>query len=279
MQNKNSVKNFRNFGFSLLELSIVVLILGIMIGGIMSAMTQEIRLAKQEELKIKMDAIENSLKAFVKKNNRLPCPADGTYTITNQYFGIEGGTAGSSCVTGATYSSGNRTADTTPPTANFYTSTFAGGVVPVRTLGLADEYAFDPWGKRFSYSVDTSMIVSDSFSTYFPSYPLSGKISVNDTSANGLTTVALAVVLSHGINGHGAFQVGGSRFSSGSTNTNEQINCHCDATASATAYSNSFVAGTTTASSTDLRNSFDDVLRFYTRGDFLNDSDLITEIK
>ncbi len=267
-------------GFSLMEISIVLVVLGLMVGGIASALTQDLRRTKQINLKNKMDAIEQALGAFVKKNNRLPCPADATYTITNVRFGFEGSTAGTSCITGATYDgNGNRSANPTPSTANFYISTFAGGVVPVRTLGLADEYAFDSWGGRFSYVVDTTMTATDSFTSYFLNYPFASKISVNDISGSTNTTIALAVVLSHGANGHGAFQLNGTRKNAGITNTNELTNCHCDNTGTAGVFSNSFVSGRNTASSTDLRDSFDDVLRYYTRGSFLTNTDVATEIK
>jgi prepilin-type N-terminal cleavage/methylation domain-containing protein len=269
----------KNSGFSLIELSIVLLILGLMIGGIMAVMTQEARTAKQAELKAKMDAVEQAIIAYAKKNNRLPCPADGTYLITNSYFGVEGGTIGAgTCSTGASYSSGNRTANPTPPTANFYITNLAGGVVPVRTLGLPDEYAFDPWGGRFNYAVDSRLTANNALSsTYFPTYSATG-ITVNDNSGNNWTTSAITVVFSNGLNGHGAFQLSGIRKSAGSTNANEQANCHCNSSAEATAYTSTFIMGTNSVTnSSDLRTGFDDVLRYYKRGDFLTATDIITE--
>lgn len=281
MTTKTKKHNGVNSGFSLIELSIVLLILGLMIGGIMSAMTQELRRTKQLDIKTKMDAIEKAIGAFVKKNSRLPCPADGAYVVTVANFGKEGGTAGAgTCGTGATYNvSGIRTADTTPPTANFVLGNTAGGVVPVRTLGLPDEYAFDPWGGRFSYAVDIRLTATSAFATY-SQINTTGSITVNDNSGNARLTNAISVVISHGQNGHGAYQLSGTRKTAGSTNANEQINCHCTAAAVAAAFSSTFVMGANTATnSSDLRTVFDDTLRYYTRASFLANSDVATEIK
>lgn len=281
MTMKTKDSNHRSFAFTLIELSVVLLILGLMIGGIMSALTQESRRTKQLDLKTKMDAIEEALGAFVKKNNRLPCPADGAYLLTVANFGKEGGTAGGgTCANGATYDgNGNRTADTTPPTANFYLTNTAGGVVPVRTLGLPDEYAFDPWGGRFTYAVDIRLTATSAFNTYFP-VNTTGSITVNDNAGGARATNAIAVVISHNQNGHGAFQLSGSRKNAGSSNANEQTNCHCSAAAAAGVWSSIFVMGAnTTTSSTDLRASFDDTLRYYTRATLLTNLDVATEIK
>lgn len=270
-----------NAGFTLIELSIVLVVLGLMIGGIMSVINQENRRSKQVDLKTKMDAIEKALGTFVKKNSRLPCPADGTYAITVAQFGKEGGTAGiGTCSNGATYDgNGNRTADTTPPTANFKLSNTAGGVVPVRALGLPDEYAFDPWGGRFTYAVDVRMTATSSFSTY-TQIDATGSFTINDGSGNARITNAIAVVLSHGANGHGAYQLSGTRKTAGSTNANEQTNCHCTSAAAAGAWANTFVMGANTVTTnTDLRTSFDDTLRYYTRGVLLTNGDTLTESK
>ncbi len=271
----------KNHGFSLIEISVVLLIFGLMIGGIMSAITQETRLAKQTELKIKMDAIEKAIGAYVKKNNYLPCPADGTYALSVANFGLPGGTAGGgTCSNGATYDgNGNRTANTTPPTVNFYLGNIAGGVVPVRALGLPDEYGIDPWGGKFSYAVDKRFTAANAFTTY-PLVSTTGGITVSDDGGNAIISNGIAVVFSHGQNGHGSFQLSGTIKNAGSTNAHELVNCHCTNAAVAGIYSGSFFTSLTTAtSSSDLRTVFDDTLRYYTRANFLTNNDTATESK
>lgn len=278
---KTAKQQNRKYGFSLIEISVVLLIFGLMIGGIMSALTQETRIAKQAELKMKMDAIEKAIAAYVKKNNYLPCPADGTYTISVANFGLTGGTAGGgTCSNGATYDgNGNRTANTTPPTVNFYIGNIAGGSVPVRALGLPDEYAIDPWGSKFSYAVDVRFTATRSFYDY--SYVDStGGITVSDDAGNTILTNAISIVLSHGQNGHGAFQLSGTIKNAGSTNAHELTNCHCTSAAVASTYNaNFFMSRTTATSSSDLRTVFDDTLRYYKRANFPTSLDVVTEYK
>ncbi len=249
----------------------------------MAALTQDLRIAKQAELKTKMDAIEKAIGAYVKKNNYLPCPADGSYAVTSAYFGVTGGTAGGgTCVNGATYDgNGNRTANTTPPTANFSIGNSVGGVVPVRALGLPDEYAFDPWGGKFSYAVDIRFTATDSFLASNYSYiDSTGGITVSDDAGNAILTNAIAIVLSHGQNGHGAYQLSGTIKTAGSTNAHELVNCHCTSAAAASTYNaNFFMSRTTSTSSSDLRTVFDDTLRYYKRANFPTSLDVITEYK
>ena len=278
----------RKQGFSLVELSIVLLILGVMIGGLMSVLAQDARRKKQLELKIKMDAIEKSLSAYVKKNNRLPCPSDGTYGITSAYFGKEATSSTSdttTCIVGSgNYSSGFRTSNPSPPMANFYTGTTVGGVVPVRSLGLPDDYILDPWGGRFTYIVDMRFTTNDSNALPFIIYPptastttLSSLLRVDDTSGSARTTNAIAVVISHGQNGHGAYQLSGSRRNAGITNSKELENCSCNASAADGTFNTTYVQQQAAASDTDLRNSFDDVVRYYTRASFLSTLDMNSE--
>src|SRR5258708_7516387 len=122
-------------GFTLLELSIVLLIMSVMAAGLMTVMAQNARNERIDELNKKMDAIENALIAFRRANNRLPCPADGTTLITAANFGVEAVNPGS-CTTGATFNSyGARTAAGTI-SANFYylsgSVATVGGVVPTK---------------------------------------------------------------------------------------------------------------------------------------------------
>ncbi len=280
-------KEYKAFGFTLLELSVVLLILSVMLSGTLSIVQQEARRSKQADLKTKMDAIETALLNFRRANNRLPCPADGSVAMTTQYFGVEGAAAGT-CTNGSTYSNGSDlTGDGgTPvaPDANFYDGVnTVGGVIPVRTLGLPDEYMFDPWGGAFTYIADKRMTATYAFFAYPITTTSVGSITVQDGSGNNRipTTAypndyAIALVMSHGPNGHGAFQLGGKRRSYGSTNVNELINCHC--TSASPPANNTFGAlfiqsAATTTSSTDPLQTFDDVVRYYARSNLLSCTD------
>ncbi len=194
---------------------------------------------------------------------------------------MEGGTAGAgSCGSGATYDgSGLRTANTTPPNANYILSNNAVGVVPVRSLGLPNDFAFDPWGGRFTYAVDKRFTATSAMSTYAISNN-TGAITINDNSGNAIVSNAITVIISHGENGHGAFLLSGNRKNGGSTNANEQVNCHCNASGTAAALTSVFVAGkNTTTDTSTLLAIYDDVTRYYGRGNFPSYSDPSSESK
>ncbi len=268
-------------GFTLVELSIVIIILSIMLGGIMAVVTQEVRRTKQAELKTKLAAIEAALIQFRKVNNRIPCPADGLTLPNTANFGIEGINAGA-CTTGSTYNvNGNRTA-VANPTANYYNSSYAnvaGGVLPVATLGLPDEYMFDPWGGRFTYVVDRRATAANAFTTYDVSSTTIGAIRVN--AASGIRTLsAIVVIVSHGENGHGAYQYSGVRKSIGSTHASELANCHCTSAGADGVFNTNtvpFVMQAAVSSGTNIANNFDDTVVYYTRSQITSSNDMVRE--
>jgi prepilin-type N-terminal cleavage/methylation domain-containing protein len=247
-------------GFTLLELSIVLLVLSLVAGGALAIMTQEIRRNKQNELQTKMDAIQEAMIKFRRQNNRLPCPADATIALSEEKFGMEASNAG--------------TCDG-DPAANFNdTENTVGGVVPVKSLGLPDDYMFDPWGGRFSYVVDMRMTAPLAFTTYPVTSTTIGSITVLDVASNNRTTNAIAVLISHGNNGHGAYQLSGLRKSARSSNTDEQMNCYCDENATATTFDNIFIMRPHTGSTSSSTGSFDDVVRYWVRSQMFSPADI-----
>ncbi len=247
-------------GFTLLELSIVLLVLSLVAGGVLAIMTQELRRSKQSELQSKMDAIQEAMIKFRRQNNRLPCPADGAIALSEEKFGLE--------------AANNGTCDG-DPAANFNdTENTAGGVVPIKSLGLPDDYMFDPWGGRFSYVVDIRMTAPLAFTTYPVTSTTIGSITVLDGASENRTTNAIAVIISHGNNGHGAFQLSGLRKSARSSNTDELMNCYCDENATATTFDNTFIMRPHTGSTSTSASGFDDVLRYWVRSQMFSPADI-----
>ncbi|MDE3016872.1 MAG: hypothetical protein KGI29_08165, partial [Pseudomonadota bacterium] len=210
---------------------------------------------------------------FRQRNGRLPCPADGTLAVNTQYFGVETIPAGD-CTNGSSYTSGNSPSNT--QSADFYDGiNTTAGIVPVKTLGLPDAAAFDPWGGAFFYAVDKRITGINAFAAYLVTDTGIGSITVNDGAGNARVTQAIALVMSFGEDGHGAYQFGGGRKSSGSTNLNEQTNCHCNSSATAQTFNATFVQQTAaTTNNADPLNIFDDVLRYYVRSSFLSATDI-----
>src|SRR5262249_29146889 len=110
----------------------------------------------------KLNAVEKALMEFRAKNDRLPCPGNATFTRNTANFGVEADIPGT-CKGGAIGS-------------NQAWGDFAGGDVPVKTLGLPVEYAFDGWGRKFQYMVTTFYTGYRSFSTTHPLQKCGGTV-------------------------------------------------------------------------------------------------------
>ena len=171
----------RRFGFTLLELSIVLVVLSLMVAGFLATITQEARVAQYAELQMKMDAIEQAVIAYTKRSNTraLPCPADPTLPITDPTFGIAEPFSGCPVSTLPIPNSFRRNAETTT------------GAVPVKSIGLPDDYAIDPWGNQFTYTVDREAATTDAFILDPISSSAIGDITVQNLAAATITTTAV----------------------------------------------------------------------------------------
>ena len=145
-----TVKSARQLGFTLIEMALVVAILGLLVGGSAFAITPIIRQAKITATNGSMDQLEAALVLFAIRNDRLPCPADGSLTSASANYGIE---------------------PTTKPTGTgTCTVALANSVVPWKTLGMDETYSLDGWGNRIAY------------------FPANGTVTGVDTLVDGDTT-------------------------------------------------------------------------------------------
>jgi type II secretory pathway pseudopilin PulG len=251
-------------GFTLIELSVVFIIISVIIGGGFSLLVTGIWSAQYNSTVNTMDAIEDALQKYVAANGRIPCPADLTIAKGAANYGQEagyavGGTGTGECVTGMT------------PAAN---TTFSNGAeeggVPTRTLSLPDSYMYDGWGHKFRYVVNPAYTISNSshsswvIPTYFGCTNVSIKgITVNDASGNPRTQKAIYAIISHGPNGHGGYTSNGIVTNTGSTNADEQQNCHCTNTGAGNGNTAAtYVEKAPMPNSANLLNSFDDIVAY-----------------
>lgn len=249
-------------GFSLLELAVVLMVISIMLAGVLSISAQKTRNDKMKQLQHKLDTIETAIKAFYRNGNeRLPCPANGTQLISSIMFGRE--VASTSPCTGS-----NHTYIYSSPSSSM-------GVVPTRTLGLADEYMFDPWGGRISYVVYRPATVKGFGRIYTSRSTQMSPISLLNNAGQGPNVVvsgAILLLISHGPNGHGAYQLNGVRklLVSSQQRDGELHNCQCDPQANAADYMHFAIGPELGPTGARL---FDDIVRVYRRADFLTDSE------
>lgn len=178
---------FLNSGYTLIELSVSITIIAILVTGGMTVIVKQDEIDKRNRTIEKIDVIENAIQSFVDFNGFIPCPAAGNSLNADAAFGIS-----------AAYDS------------NTQNCSELTGMVPVRTLNLNDNYAFDSWNWKFSYRIATGMGSSDHFVD--PNYL--GDLKIIDLKGNEKTSTTLSenrnygaayVIISHGPNGAGAW--------------------------------------------------------------------------
>ncbi|MDJ0709957.1 MAG: prepilin-type N-terminal cleavage/methylation domain-containing protein [Woeseiaceae bacterium] len=116
-------------GFSLVELSVVILIMGLLLGGLMAPLSAQRETARLKDAKDRIEAVHSAIEGFALVNGHLPCPA------TPSSSGSAALAPGACAV--------------------------QHGFVPATTLDLngqrnGDNLLLDPWGSPLRYSVSAS---------------------------------------------------------------------------------------------------------------------------
>lgn len=126
-------------GFTLVEMAIVLLILGLALGMVLN-LTGGMRDAQNRQLvRTQLNTLDTALANFVALNKRLPCPADGRVASGAANAGLESPFP----PTGV--------CDFPNPNQQRY------GVVPWVTLGISENDAADPWNGRITYRIDPAL--------------------------------------------------------------------------------------------------------------------------
>lgn len=188
-------------GFNLIQVSIALTVASFIMVSILPGREAGDALRKSATTNERMMKIEKATTGFMAAYGRRPCPADGQYDVDSANFGIEGANPGA--CTGGTPAA--------PLGPDAGTGNVVAGVVPTKTLGLPDEYAFDEWGRRITYVVDKRATAKRSCRT-LQNYPVnngSGGIAVKDGTAGNTLASVMAAYISHGPDGHGAFPMQG----------------------------------------------------------------------
>lgn len=181
-------------GYTLIELSLVVAVLGVMLGFGLSLYTKKTEGTRLKITQERLDVIEQALADHALVFGFLPCPANPTDATDS--------TASATTVLDVNGDCNH---------ASLVNHT---GMVPTRALLLTDEYTYDGWGRRFSYRIARGLATVAGFADK----DNRGDLSVTDMVGNELTGInvtppenygAAYVVMSHGQNGRGAWTRGG----------------------------------------------------------------------
>lgn len=187
----NKLGHKQSSGFTLVEIAIVLVILGLLLGGMLMPLSKQMEQRRIEQTQKSLDEVNQALMGFAIANGYLPCPADPT---------VASGAAGAGQA---------RARDVSSCTGGNH------GVLPWATLGVNET---DAWGNRYTYRVTASFAdtTNGTGCSLTPKVGVSfelcsaGDATVRATS--GGTTLATgipAVVVSHGKNGAGAYNTSG----------------------------------------------------------------------
>ena len=240
-------------GFTLLELSVVLVLIALVLAGGLVTLTSNAQTSQFNDTVAKVDVIEKALLNYSTSFYRLPCPSNLTLTASNANYGIEAANQGT-CTGG------------TPAANNIAASGTAEGGVPTRTLQLSDDYMFDGWGRRIRYAVDKAYTLSSSLPVTsvctVVATPNTAAITVNDAVGGARTSAAAYTLISHGVNGHGAYSSNGAMVNAGSLNTDELTNCHCTSAGVAGTYTPTYIQKYPVQNSASALNNFDDLVTY-----------------
>jgi len=113
-------------GFTLVEMALVLLIMGLLLGGGLTVLTTQLEQRRISDTQRLLDEAREALIGFAVANGRLPCPAAGNVATGVAGAGMESTATILGCTGGQT------------------------GVLPWATLGVSQA---DAWGWRFTYRV------------------------------------------------------------------------------------------------------------------------------
>ncbi len=173
-------------GFSLIEMSVVILIVGLIAGAGFSILNSSLNRNDYSNTKAKITEIKRAMQRYYTKNSKLPCPANRAAKYGDSDYGTDA------------YSGSCTTASIVGNTVRI-SNLVRQGAVPTRALDLADEMMYDEYGMKFTYAVTEAATTSAA----------DGIITINDGIPTTITTSAVYVIVSHGSDKKGAYTAGG----------------------------------------------------------------------
>jgi prepilin-type N-terminal cleavage/methylation domain-containing protein len=195
-----------NRGYSLLEMSIVMLIIGLLLAASLPYVSAQRRLEQFRQTEAALATIRETLISYAMLHGRLPCPARPDLPDTDPAADNE-----------------DRT-DASSPCKRQH------GTLPAQTLGLGSQ---DTWGRRYTYFVSAKFSApvmpgaNSSFGLGSGSgSDASGGGAIKSQAGNSSNLAAdlPAVIVSHGPNGHGAFMPSGQQIRGASGDELENAN-------------------------------------------------------
>ena len=275
--------------FSLLELSVVILIIAILATTVMSVSIGVIRDARDSVTKDRMKEIYKAMGEYLAANHRLPCPASAQLVNNNASYGLE-----VECNKTLTSAAGIWQSEQNPNVVY--------GMIPIKALKLSKDMAEDGFGSKFAYVILKGYTSSATFGVLDASnYTGNGsgyvynadsldssednKIRIHQkdgSSVTRLTASGMFVLISYGANKSCAFPANSTSQNSASTDADEILNCasllDTPNQGKAYFYNYSYPSALPFLTSSNSE-TFDDILFYKTRKEMVSDFNLLNLIQ
>ncbi|MES2984161.1 MAG: type II secretion system protein [Pseudomonadota bacterium] len=163
-----------NRGFTMLELTIVIAISGLMLGFVLQATKSNQSSECYATTKVQLATVQTAITSFVRKNDRYPMPARRDIGVSDANYGREA-VAANLTVSGTT----------------------TWGALPFQALGLPTSFAGDCWGNKFTYVVTTALTTNAASGGYLDAAVV-GTITVKSGASTTSSTAAAYAVISQG---------------------------------------------------------------------------------
>lgn len=284
-----ALKNKNKSGFTLIETAVVLIIFGLLTAGVIKIYEQYVVNKRKADFTKTMNAVTSAMAYYIQDEGVLspavadlpgtagvnesvdpthyPCPASPLFGPGDPNYGVEQRDTN----TGRCLSNPANGVVTRGPAGN---RVFIGSI-PTVTLGISNAHMADPYGRRLTYAVSSSVSSSMPVSTASVNAPggamggglnPTGSITLRQYDTSGAVTATKTnvpfVIVAHGDNGAGAYSLqGGGRIPcTAATGGRDIDNCDNDA-------GNIFADATNFASSnTASGTEYDDTIVFSLKG-------------
>lgn len=243
-------------GFTLVEMAVVVVLMGILLTMGVSTWLASVNSSATRSTKERQVAVREALISYLRTNGRLPCPDIGpNSSVAGPIAAGPDGRENRSALNGSE-------PDTTADCAQAF------GLIPYADIGLSREASLDAWGNAMLYRVSNTHPASLPSSDWVRKINFRpanvGSILVSDRVA---MVAAVAVLISHGRNGLGAWTTRGTQIDATGAGADEAVHiagCVTGSTPALVCYNRDI-----TESATAAGGAFDDIVLGITANDIL----------
>lgn len=178
-------------GFTLVEMAMVLMIVGLLLGGLLPTISSQIEQQRRNETRKTLEETRNALLGFAMANGRLPCPASSTSNGQESF-----------CTGDLSVACGLAIVPPAVIPAHGRCTNPYDGFLPAVTLGIspidAQGYAIDAWGgvqNRIRYAVYEGTITSGTptYNTFTATGEIKKATMANIAIANPLLSVCASV--------------------------------------------------------------------------------------